>query len=566
MSNFDQPKVYKAIVNSNGRPAVAACISSRQLMQFRDYLLENGSTSERKEWGEHGNNPRKSVLMAAQWVLENELSTFRSAKDALGKEIAAQKSAIAQIEQEQANSKRELLFLEKGIRKIMRDFDNAAEELTRCSNEREFLRIKSELIESRYVNFKLMFQTLGDSPSYFATKIYEGKGGLKPSEFAIGRNLEEWVEFGRLQQNVFPPAFMELCRGKLSQYEEDAQRAIKATVEHIKTSEDYTLLVSSIETARRLEKTISKISKKRLKPEDSDTRERIAYLLKESKQRLEPINEELGILNDINGIIFRERKAAERQFDAVVWFMDNCQKCGGLIEKIKKIGEKLTDKPEDNIIFMRMDVLAEREAIAVSSLDAIRREIILLDRISDEKSNARTMHEKNSPKEDMRQDPLKLQTRSVFANAHPHAESCVTPWNEKKDAFVNKALKLKIAQDFSDRYPQMMPNARQMLESLAEIYVENSGTLTYVLASQRHPQHTRQETGCIIRGHTIVRIGIDRSDRFRILLDTNDPHTPVLVFIGCKGDCEKFMKNDNYVSMKKTSFENGDSEIFKLLL
>ncbi|MFA4982768.1 MAG: hypothetical protein WC588_00985 [Candidatus Micrarchaeia archaeon] len=566
MENGTQPKVYKAIVMEGGRPKVAAFVSASQISKFRECLLESGSSEERQAWREHRNSAQASLLMAAEWALENELAGLRAAKGAISKEMCSEKAAIAQMERELANCESEIASLEKGIRKRMRDFEAATAEIRRCYEERKRLEKMGVAQKKLHVNFELMFETLRESPAYFLMKEHLCDAGQEMCGQLIGETREEWAQFGRAHKDLFPQSFLELCRGKLSQYEADSHRALNATISYIKSDEEYSLLTKSIEDAKKLEKAISKIPRSKLRAEDKDAGGMVATLLSAAKANLEPIEAELQVLEGYAGIISRERAAAEKQFDMIAWFMGNCGRMGDLLAKRNKAELRFSENPEDGRLAQKMSEIDEQEAAALAALKAIKAESMRISSIADEKARKRKAHALNSPKEDMRGDSDGTLQKKGFRAVTPESEPAILSKGEKIGAFIGEIEKTRIMQDFAGKYPNMMENARQMLESLSEIYIENAGTLTYNLASQRHPQHTRQETGCISKGHTVVRIGIDRADRFRIMLDMDDSHMPVLIFAGCKGECERFLKNGNYANAKKSALESGEAGLFGQLL
>ena len=562
-----EPKPYNITVRENGRARTVAQISASQVSEFRSHMLENGGIADKNEWREHRNNSAISLLRAAEWTLEGEIAALKTAKDALAKERGNENAAIARIELRLRDCENAIGSLESGIRKKMRTFDDASAALMRCEEGRSHLEEMSKAIEERiFVDFGLMFNIFRESPAYFCRNIgNDDKSGKTPGEVVMGNTREEWVMLWKLQSGILTPPVIELCRGKLRQYEEDALQGVRMSIEHIKDDEEYNLLVKLVDNIKKLEKRFGRSQGQKLGGNGLQTKETAAAIKNETAERLAKMKYELDILERFGQIIHEEKAAAEKQLDAVDWFMKNCGKMDGLLSENKELRRELEERRVDLGFDAQVAQIEKMEADTAAKLRAVRLERIRLCGIAGEKVEKRRMHALKSPKEDLRKEAADASEVEIFANSKPKAEPRMATMEEKLAAFWETAKNLRLMKSFLEDHPELQKKAEGVFCNLAKMYVEHEGSLSYRMINAKYPVLSRSEKGTK-DGHMLVRIGLEKSCTLRLIFDIEDPGKPVLLFAGRKDDSEEFMKNDTYVSAKQKAIDNGEAELFKLLL
>lgn len=136
--------------------------------------------------------------------------------------------------------------------------------------------------------------------------------------------------------------------------------------------------------------------------------------------------------------------------------------------------------------------------------------------------------------------------------------------NQKIGEFVGKAVELH--PDMASRYSAYLPQFKKTLERLAMLYVENNGSLSSGNIELTFPKRAHKED---IEEHNsaykLVRIGLESSNFYRIMLDCTDPQKPLIIFFGTKDESDLFLKQDSFTQASARAARNGDGKLFEIL-
>ncbi len=130
--------------------------------------------------------------------------------------------------------------------------------------------------------------------------------------------------------------------------------------------------------------------------------------------------------------------------------------------------------------------------------------------------------------------------------------------------FVSKMT--EIYPDMAIKHSSNLPQFKKTLERLAMLYVENNGVLSVGSIELAFTKRAHRED---IDGHNkdykIVRLGLESTNFFRLLLDCTDPQKPLVIFFGTKEESDRFLGQDSFVYASARASRNGSGKLFGIL-
>lgn len=124
--------------------------------------------------------------------------------------------------------------------------------------------------------------------------------------------------------------------------------------------------------------------------------------------------------------------------------------------------------------------------------------------------------------------------------------------------------------DFCQSNPNQAKRFRVLLERLAKVYVRNGGKMHREALLEEFPGLVREEhvRPGLERSIRIIRLGFDRREKFRLLLNIADPENPVIMFVGHKlgkKGSDSFMKK-RYIHDFEKARKDGRAYWFNVFL
>jgi hypothetical protein len=146
------------------------------------------------------------------------------------------------------------------------------------------------------------------------------------------------------------------------------------------------------------------------------------------------------------------------------------------------------------------------------------------------------------------QYPASVGKPYIFTKKVPLVGQDTSFGQDKIDAFIEK-LKEKFPNFGEDgKYCNQAGNFEKALRAIGEAYAENGFKLTLNSVCEIQGLAKKCHIQDIPGGRKVIRVGIDSTLKYRLLLDCTDAESPMIIFVGNKGDSKNYIKNRGYMN------------------